>query len=56
MQHEWGRSGYHIGYWWESKTKIDKQEGQYVAGWIILRMILERERLDWIDLAQDKEQ
>jgi hypothetical protein len=39
----------HIGYWWESQKE----------GWAILRWILERQErdgMDWIELAQDRDQ
>jgi hypothetical protein len=26
MQHEWGRGGMHIGYWWESQKEIGHWE------------------------------
>jgi hypothetical protein len=42
MQHEWGRGGMHIGYWWESQKGRDHWEDQDVDGWIILKWILER--------------
>jgi hypothetical protein len=53
MQHEWGRGGIHIGYWWESQMgrprhrwvdniKIDLRE----VGW---------DGRDWIDMAQDRD-
>jgi hypothetical protein len=51
-----GRIGMHIGYWWESQ----KERDQDVGGWTILNWILERERewggVDWIDMAQDRDQ
>jgi hypothetical protein len=37
-----GRSGMHIGYWWESQEERDHWENQDVGGWIILKWILER--------------
>jgi hypothetical protein len=50
-----GREVY-IGYWWESQKEID----QHGRGWIILRWILLREigwdYMDWIDLAQYRNQ
>jgi hypothetical protein len=46
MQHEWGRRGMHIGYWWESQKVRDHWEDQHV-GW---------DGMDWIDLAQDTDQ
>jgi hypothetical protein len=42
MQHEWGRRGMHIGYWWESQNKRDHLEDQDIDGWAILKWILER--------------
>jgi hypothetical protein len=57
MLHEWGRTGMHIGYWWESQKEIDHCEDQGVRGWIILKWILERwDGMDWIDLAQNRDQ
>jgi hypothetical protein len=43
MQHEWGRGGMHIGYWWENQKERDRLEDQDVDGWTILKWILERE-------------
>jgi hypothetical protein len=42
MQHEWGRGGMLIGYWWESQKERDHWEDQDVDGWTILKWILER--------------
>jgi hypothetical protein len=42
MQHEWGRRGMHIGYWWEIQKERDHWEEQDVGGWTILKWILER--------------
>jgi hypothetical protein len=42
MQHEWGRGGMHIGYWWESQKERDHWEDQDVDGRTILKWILER--------------
>jgi hypothetical protein len=42
MQHEWGRGGMHIGYWWESQKERYHWEDQDVDGWTILKLILER--------------
>jgi hypothetical protein len=44
----------HIGYWWESQKERDHWEDQDVGGWTILKWILER--LEWIDIAQDRDQ
>jgi hypothetical protein len=35
-----GRRGMHIGYWWESQN--ERYQYQDVAGWTILKWILER--------------
>jgi hypothetical protein len=32
MQHEWGRGGMHIGYWWEIQKEGDHWEDQDVDG------------------------
>jgi hypothetical protein len=42
MQHEWGRGGMHIGYWWESQKERDHWEDQDVDGCKILKWILQR--------------
>jgi hypothetical protein len=42
MQHEWGKGGMHIGYWWESQKEGDHLEDKDVDGWTILKWILER--------------
>jgi hypothetical protein len=42
MQHERGRRGMHIGYWWESQKERDHWEDQDVDGRTILKWILER--------------
>jgi hypothetical protein len=41
-QHEWGRRGPRISYWWENQREKDHHEDQDVGGWIILGWILER--------------
>jgi hypothetical protein len=47
----------HIGYLWESQKERDHQEGQNVGGWTILKWILEElDGMDWINLAQDRDQ
>jgi hypothetical protein len=33
MQHEWGRGGMHIGYWWDNQKERDHWEDQHVDGW-----------------------
>jgi hypothetical protein len=49
------RSVIHVGYWWENQKERDHLEDQDISGWIIVKLILERERgwgsMDWIDLA-----
>jgi hypothetical protein len=49
----------HIGYWWESEKERDHWEDQYVGGWAILKWILREigwDGVDWIDMAQDRDQ
>jgi hypothetical protein len=47
----------HIVRWWESQKIRDHWEDKEVSGWIILKWILERcDGMDWIDLAQDRDQ
>jgi hypothetical protein len=46
----------HIGYWWESQKERDHWEDQDVGGWTILKWILGWDDVDWIDMAQDKDQ
>jgi hypothetical protein len=50
----------HIGYWWESHNERDHWEDQDVGGWTILHKMDLREigwdGMDWIDLAQDRDQ
>jgi hypothetical protein len=58
MQHEWGRGGMHIGYWWESQKERDHWEDQDVDGRTILKMDLREvgwDGRDWLDLAQDRD-
>jgi hypothetical protein len=33
----------HRGYWWEGQKERDHYEDQDVGGWIILKLILERQ-------------
>jgi hypothetical protein len=52
-----GRRGMHMGYWWESQKERDYWEDQDVVGWTILKLVLETwDGVDWIDMAQDKDQ
>jgi hypothetical protein len=44
MQHEWGRGGMHIEYWWESQKERDHLEDQDVDGWTIFQK--ERDHLE----------
>jgi hypothetical protein len=37
-----GRTGIHIGYWWESQKERDHWEDQEAGGWTILKWILDR--------------
>jgi hypothetical protein len=55
MQHEWGRRGMHIGYWWESQKERDHWEDQDVDIKMDLREI-GWNGVDWIDMAQDRDQ
>jgi hypothetical protein len=46
-----------IGYLWESQKERDHWEDQDVGKWTILKYILERYNgMDWIDMAQDRDQ
>jgi hypothetical protein len=41
----------HIGYWWERQKERDHWEDQYLGGFTILKLILERQdRMMWIGL------
>jgi hypothetical protein len=42
MQHEWGRRGKNIGFWWERKKERYNYEDLDVGGRIILRWIVEK--------------
>jgi hypothetical protein len=56
MQHEWGRRGMHIGYWWESQKERDHWEDKDVDGCTKLKWILVGwDCMDWIDMAQDRD-
>jgi hypothetical protein len=51
MQHEWGRQGMHVGYWWESQKERYHWENQEVIVWTILKWILDRyDEMVWIGL------
>jgi hypothetical protein len=58
MQHEWGRGGMHIGYWWESQ-KGKKPLGSPRRRWVDNIKMDHREvgwdGRDWIYLAQDRD-
>jgi hypothetical protein len=45
----------HRGYWWESQKVRDHWEDLDVGGWRILKWI-GWDGMDWIDLAQDRDQ
>jgi hypothetical protein len=53
-----GRKGMHVGYWWESQK--ERPLGRRRRWWVDNIKIDLRERrwdgLDWIDLAQDRDQ
>jgi hypothetical protein len=40
----------HIGFWWESQKERDHWEDEDIGGRIILRWILERDRMGWYGL------
>jgi hypothetical protein len=44
-----GRTGIHIGYWWESLKERDHYEDQDVGGWIIL-IGSEKNSIGWYEL------
>jgi hypothetical protein len=47
----------HVRYWWKSQKERDHWEGKAVGGWTILKWIIDRwDGMDWIDLAQDRNQ
>jgi hypothetical protein len=46
----------HIGYCWERHKKRDNYEDQDVGRLILLKWILGWSCMDWIDLAQDRDQ
>jgi hypothetical protein len=54
MQHEWGRGGMHIGYWWESQKERDRLDIWVDNIKLDLREVGWDGR-DWIDLAQDRD-
>jgi hypothetical protein len=51
-----GRRGMHIGYWWESQKERDHLEDQDVGGWTMDLREIGWDGVNWIDLAQDKDQ
>jgi hypothetical protein len=55
----WGRRGMHIGYWWESQ-KEKRPLGRPRRGWVdsikIDLIEIVWDGMDWIDLAQDRDQ
>jgi hypothetical protein len=46
----------HIGYWWEIQKVRDHWEDLDVGGWTILKWMIGWVGMDWIDLAQDRDQ
>jgi hypothetical protein len=46
----------HKVYWWESPKERDHWEDQEIGGWVILKWILGRGDMNWIDLSQDRGQ
>jgi hypothetical protein len=49
-----------IGYWWENQKERDHWEDQQAGRWVNnIKMVLretECDDMDWIDLAQDRDQ
>jgi hypothetical protein len=54
MQHAWGRSKMHIGFWWASQKEEDHQENLDIDERIKLETGCSG--MDWIDLAQNRDQ
>jgi hypothetical protein len=51
----------HIGYWWESRKEGDHWEDRDVGGWGVDNIKIDLREIrwdgvDWIDLAQDRDQ
>jgi hypothetical protein len=46
-----GRRRMHVRFWWEGQKERDHQEDMDVGGKIILKWILERERVGWYGLV-----
>jgi hypothetical protein len=46
----------HVGFWWESQEERDNKVDLDVGGRMILKWILGWDGMDWIDLAQDRDQ
>jgi hypothetical protein len=46
----------HVGFWWESQKEREQQKNLHIGGRIILKCILVWGGMDWIDLAQDRDQ
>jgi hypothetical protein len=61
MYHEWGRRGMHIGYWIlvgkpEGKTPLGRPRRRWVDNIKIAFREIEWDGMDWINLAQDRDQ
>jgi hypothetical protein len=54
MSHEWGRI-MRIGFWWESQ-KEGEPLGRPRRGWGIILKWMGWGGMDWIDLAEDRDQ
>jgi hypothetical protein len=58
-QHEWGRRGMHVGYWWGSQKERDRPLGRRRRRWVHNNKMDLREigwnDVDWINLAQDRD-
>jgi hypothetical protein len=60
MQHEWGRGGMHIGYWWESQKERGKRPLERPRRRWVDNIKIDLREVGWdgrdlIDLAQDRD-
>jgi hypothetical protein len=58
MYYKWGIRGMHIEFWWESQKEWDHWEDLEVGRWIIIKWLTQTVwgGMDWVDLAQDRDQ
>jgi hypothetical protein len=55
MKQEWGGRGMQIGYWWESRKERTTRKTK--SRWVDdIKMDLRWDGMDWIELAQDRDQ